>query len=45
MVGLGVIGSLPQIKDDDAYRISVDFINIGEGSATIEIRVYDSDGE
>jgi hypothetical protein len=41
----GVTGYLPQIKDNAAYRTNIGVVNIGEGSATIEIRLFDSDGD
>jgi len=41
----GVVGYLPQIKDNAAYRTNVGVINIGRAEASIEIRVFDGDGD
>lgn len=34
------MGFLPQIKDATAYLANVGFINVGEGSTSIEVRIY-----
>ncbi len=44
-LGSGVIGYLPQLKDNAAYRTNVGAINIGDSEATIEIQVFGGDGD
>jgi hypothetical protein len=41
----GQTGVLPQIKKTDEFRTNVGFVNLGESSCTVRIRLFNEDGD
>jgi hypothetical protein len=41
----GVVGYLPGVKKNDAYRCNLGVVNTGEATASVEARIFGAGGE